>query len=157
MEALKLRDILSAWPKVQPLIGRIANNKQHKERLQYLEKLMEARVSSNENPGALSQLIALVSESVENYEKERFSFDISDPIGNLKFLMEQHGLTQKDLSEIGTQGRVSEILSGKRPLSKKHIEIFARRFDVSPAVFFDCSKIGNVKNKNVSNKERLAA
>jgi HTH-type transcriptional regulator/antitoxin HigA len=35
--------------------------------------------------------------------------------------MEQHGLKQTDLREIGSQGVVSEILSGKRDLNVRQI------------------------------------
>jgi len=41
----------------------------------------------------------------------------------LRFLMEQHGLRQKDLSELGSQGVVSEILAGKRELNLPEIDI----------------------------------
>jgi len=35
--------------------------------------------------------------------------------------MDQHGLTQSDLPEIGSQGVVSEILSGKRELNARRL------------------------------------
>jgi len=53
----------------------------------------------------------------------------------LRFLMEEHGLAQSDLPEIGSQGVVSEILNGKRELNVRQIRALARRFKVSPAVF----------------------
>jgi len=54
----------------------------------------------------------------------------------LKFLMEQHGLKQSDLrKEIGTQGVVSEILSGNRQINARQAKALAKRFGVSPAVF----------------------
>lgn len=49
--------------------------------------------------------------------------------------MEEHGLTQSDLPEVGSQGMVSEILSGKRELIVRQIRALASRFHVSPAVF----------------------
>ena len=51
------------------------------------------------------------------------------------FLMEEHGLTQSDLPEIGSQGVVSDILRGKRELNVRQIRALAKRFQVSPAVF----------------------
>ena len=53
----------------------------------------------------------------------------------LRFLMEEHGLTQADLLEVGSQGVVSEILRGKRELNVRQIRALAKRFHVSPAVF----------------------
>jgi HTH-type transcriptional regulator/antitoxin HigA len=49
--------------------------------------------------------------------------------------MEEHGLTQSDLPEVGSQGVVSDILRGKRELNVRQIRTLATRFHVSPAVF----------------------
>jgi HTH-type transcriptional regulator/antitoxin HigA len=51
--------------------------------------------------------------------------------------MEAHGLRQRDLTDVfGTESIVSEILHGKRDLTKEHIRRLSVRFSVSPAVFF---------------------
>jgi len=49
--------------------------------------------------------------------------------------MDEHGLKQKDLSEIGSQGVVSELLSGKREINARQAKLLGQRFHVSPAVF----------------------
>jgi HTH-type transcriptional regulator/antitoxin HigA len=49
--------------------------------------------------------------------------------------MEEHGLKQSDLPEIGSQGVVSEIPSGKRQLNVRQLKLLSERFKVSPAVF----------------------
>jgi HTH-type transcriptional regulator/antitoxin HigA len=54
----------------------------------------------------------------------------------LRYLMAEHELTQSDLPELGSQGVVSEILNGKRELNARQIAALAKRFGVSPAVFF---------------------
>ena len=53
----------------------------------------------------------------------------------LRSLMEEHSLTQSELPEIGSQGVVSEILSGERDLNIRQVRLLAKRFGVSPAVF----------------------
>ena len=50
--------------------------------------------------------------------------------------MEQHGLSQSEIPEVGSQGMVSEVLNGKRELNKRQIEALSRRFHLSPAAFF---------------------
>lgn len=56
----------------------------------------------------------------------------------LAFLMEQHGLNQRDLrDEIGAQPYVSDILKGKKNLTSGQMAKLAKRFHVSPSVFFD--------------------
>jgi HTH-type transcriptional regulator / antitoxin HigA len=49
--------------------------------------------------------------------------------------MRQHGLTQSNLPEIGSQGVVSEILSGKRELNVRQVRALARRFGVAADAF----------------------
>ena len=49
--------------------------------------------------------------------------------------MEQHGLKQGDLEEIGSQGVVSEILTGKRELNVRQVRALSQRFGVSTATF----------------------
>ncbi|MGZ7029918.1 MAG: helix-turn-helix domain-containing protein, partial [Terriglobales bacterium] len=59
------------------------------------------------------------------------------PIAIIRHLMEAHGLRQKDLVSIfGTESIASEVLHGKRELTKEHIKRLSARFGVSPAVFF---------------------
>jgi HTH-type transcriptional regulator/antitoxin HigA len=53
----------------------------------------------------------------------------------LHFLMDENGLTQSDLPEVGSQGVVSEILNGKRELNVRQIKELAKKFKVSPAAF----------------------
>ena len=55
----------------------------------------------------------------------------------VRSLMEAHGLKQSEMVDIfGTKSVASEVLSGKRELSKTHIQRLSERFHVSPEVFF---------------------
>ena len=49
--------------------------------------------------------------------------------------MEEHALTEFDLSEIGSAQVVSAILNGDRELTAREIRMLAQRFHVSPSVF----------------------
>lgn len=49
--------------------------------------------------------------------------------------MQEQGLRQSDLPQIGSQGVVSEVLTGKRDLNARQIKRLTKRFGVSPAVF----------------------
>ena len=54
----------------------------------------------------------------------------------LRALMDQHGLTQSELpQELGSQGVVSEILSGKRAMNLRQMRALATRFSVPVAAF----------------------
>lgn len=59
---------------------------------------------------------------VEVYEDKHHVIDLPEPIDAIRFRMEQQGLTQKDLKAyIGSSAKVSEVLSGRRPLTLKMI------------------------------------
>ena len=92
--------------------------------------------------GGISAAISLAAEgfSVEVYEKNKYSEPKRDPIGNLKFLMEQHQLKQDDMTELGKQGSVSDILRGRRNLTVPQITALSKRFSISPNVFISGSE-----------------
>lgn len=81
--------------------------------------------------------IDLLTLLIERYESTRHPAPSTDPVSVLRFLMESHGLHQKDLvSEFGVESTVSLVLSGKREMNRDHIARLSARFGVSPAVFF---------------------
>jgi HTH-type transcriptional regulator/antitoxin HigA len=49
--------------------------------------------------------------------------------------MDEHRLPQADLSDVGSQGVISELIHGKRELNVRQIHVLATRFNVSPSVF----------------------
>lgn len=52
------------------------------------------------------------------------------------YLIQEDGLSQSDLLEVGTQSVISEIPGGKRQLNVRHIRALSDRFGVSADVFF---------------------
>lgn len=81
--------------------------------LREIENLMTAEAGSPEGD-RLDVLVTLV----EAYERVHFPMDLPDPIEAIKFVMEQKGLTPKDLEPaIGRLNRVYEVLNRTRPLS----------------------------------------
>lgn len=69
------------------------------------------------------------------YEAKHHPVPGNGAVGALRALMDGNGLTQSDLPEIGTQGIVSQILSGKRQLNVRQIQRLAARFRVPPGTF----------------------
>ncbi|THF69626.1 hypothetical protein E7T06_10785 [Deinococcus sp. Arct2-2] len=75
-----------------------------------------------------------MGEHLHAYE-QRLPLPAAEPREIVRFLMDQHGLKQRELPEIGSQGVVSEILSGKRALNMRQTQALAGRFGVDVAVF----------------------
>ncbi len=85
--------------------------------LKEIEKLMSTQPGTPEGD-RLDVLVTLV----EAYENKHYPLDLPDPVEAIKYVMEQKGLTVKDLEPmIGRSNRVYEILSHKRPLTLKMI------------------------------------
>ena len=86
---------------------------QYKETLARIERIFDAK------PGtAKGDELELLLLLVETYEDKAYPIDLPDPITALRFRMEQEGLRPKDLVPyIGSKSKVSEVLSGRRPLS----------------------------------------
>lgn len=62
--------------------------------------------------------LELLVTLVELYEEKKYPIDLPDAVSAIRFRMEQQGLRQKDLVPfIGSKSKVSEVLSGQRPLS----------------------------------------
>jgi HTH-type transcriptional regulator/antitoxin HigA len=85
----------------------------------------------------LADLAEALSVFVEAYDKAQYPTPAPSSREMLRFLMEQNDLNQSDLPELGSQGVVSEILSGKRGLNVKQVARLAKRFNVSPSVFLE--------------------
>jgi HTH-type transcriptional regulator/antitoxin HigA len=86
------------------------------------------------------RLLETLSVLIEAYDQEHHSLPEASGVEVLRFLMEEHGLTQKDLPEIGSQGVVSEVLAGRRHLNVRQIQALAARFGVDAGVFIDSSR-----------------
>ncbi|MGH7814586.1 MAG: helix-turn-helix domain-containing protein [Candidatus Binataceae bacterium] len=83
------------------------------------------------------RLIETLSVLVEAYDREHHNLPEASGVEVLRFLMREHGLTQKDLPEIGSQGVVSEVLTGRRRLNLRQIQALAARFGAEPGAFID--------------------
>ena len=130
---IELKKIAKVWPDIQPIFSVPHNEKDYNKLVNLLDSLID-EVGNNENH-PLTSLMETIGSLIETYESQYINEIEGDPIDALNALMEEHGLKQLDLSEIGSQGVVSEILSGKRQLNIRQIKILSKRFKVSPAVF----------------------
>jgi HTH-type transcriptional regulator/antitoxin HigA len=111
----------------------VTSERQHQEYVAVLEKL-----AGKENPTSEEEKYAEVLLTlIEAYEEEHHSMGDASPVEVLRALMEGNRLRQKDLVPVfGSESIVSEVLSGKRELSKGQIGKLSKRFRISPAAFF---------------------
>lgn len=131
--APSLAATIKVWPTVSKVITTLRTEEQYDRAVKLLDQLID-RVSEKPND-TLESLIDILGTLIEDYEKKHVPEPVGDPISSLKYFMEEHNLKQSALSEIGSQGVVSEILNGKRNLNVAQIKALSKRFKVSPAVF----------------------
>ena len=111
--------------------------------LDLVEHLMTKAEDREEEP--LLHMIDMVAVSIEKYENSLESVsdyiqevEAVDPgVSTLRVLIDQYNLSYSDLKdEIGSKSLVSQILSGSKNLTRAHIANLARRFSISPELFF---------------------
>jgi len=108
----------------------IKTDADYKTALARIEHLMTLQRSAE-----LDDELELLSALVELYEDQNHPVLPPDPIDAIKFRMEQAGLTPKDLVPLmGSRGKVSEILSGKRPLTLSLIRTLHEKLAIPAAV-----------------------
>ncbi len=83
------------------------------------------------------KLFNLLITLIEKFEDEHYQLNASTPLSRLQHLMEARDLKQSDLVGIlGSKGVTSEVINGKRGISKAQAKALGEFFHVSPALFF---------------------
>ena len=131
----QLSEAIKYWNHIAPLVKYPKNNKEFNELVSQLDELLEI-VGDNEKH-RLMGLVDTLSNLIASYEEQHFNVSAIKGTAALKFLMETHHLTQADLSEIASQGVLSEILHGKRALNIRQIKLLSKRFNIDPSTFID--------------------
>ena len=89
------------------------------------------KLSSEENA-----LLELLGKLIADFEEKFYQPRDASPQEVLVELMNSRGLKQTDLADVlGSKSRVSEVLSGKRELSKSQIKSLSEFFKVSAELF----------------------
>ena len=133
--SIDVKRLLPAWEQFRMAtdITSIRDEAHYGRMTALLEALLDEAQGNETHP--VMGLVDIVGDLIEDYEAVHHPLPEATGVQALKFLMEQHGLKQTDLSEIGSQGVVSEILAGKRELNIRQVRALGERFGVSPATF----------------------
>jgi HTH-type transcriptional regulator / antitoxin HigA len=82
---------------------------------------------------ALAEVLTLL---IEDYEEKRYPMPHVSPNESLKALMDDHGLKHKDIWPVlGNKGAATEILNGRRSISKAQAKRLAEFFRVPIDLF----------------------
>jgi HTH-type transcriptional regulator/antitoxin HigA len=72
---------------------------------------------------------------IEQWENENVSIPDTPPREVLRYLLEEHNLKQKDLGDLASPTLISDILAGRREISKRLAKSLAERFHVDIGAF----------------------
>jgi len=121
--------LVSAFP-LKP----IHNDQEHDAAIAVVDGLLERIELAPDEEDYLDVL----SRLIEDYEDKHMVVPAVTGVAMLHHLMEENGLRQRDLAELlGGKSVVSEILAGKRGLSKRHIQQLSAHFGLPTDVFLD--------------------
>lgn len=103
------------------------------ERILNLVEQLTFKKNRTKEEQALYKLLVIL---IEAYETENYPMDQSSPHEILQHIMEASGTRQADLvGIIGSSGVVSEVVNGKRSISKEQAKALGKYFKVSPSLF----------------------
>ena len=117
----QLNEVIRHWSYISPIVAEPKSKKQYEQLLQQWEELVDL-IGDNENH-KLVGLLDVISHFLEQYnQKHQGSLIQANGIEVLKLLMDLHHLRQQDLPELGSQGVVSEVLSGKSVIYQRRFQ-----------------------------------
>jgi len=92
-------------------------------------------VAGDDNAHPLADVLDFLADQVGEWEAAHVAIPDVAPSEVLRFLMEQHGLKQDDLTDCAPQGRISDYLAERREISKTAAKLLASRFNVRVDLF----------------------
>lgn len=127
--------ILAAWRPLRDLmgVGVVRSEQDYARANALIEHIIDEIGEDEDHP--LAEVLDLIDDQVIAYEARTVEIPDADPREVLRFLMESHGLRQEDLADCAPQSRISDILNGRRTISKGIAKALAQRFKMKAYVF----------------------
>lgn len=131
----ELERLATAWQTVQQLtqLGPIRNGQELQRLKELADRLADAVGDDEAHP--LFSLYDLALQLIESWEDANVHLPTVPPHEVLRHLLEVNRLRQKDLSDIASPALVSDILAGRRAISKRLAKALAERFRIDVAAF----------------------
>ena len=129
----RLKTAIQHWGYIAPLLQPARNAKEYANLVEALDAALDAGGADETHP--LARLADYLGELVAEYEAKDKMPRAATGAEALRYLMQRDSLRQIDLPELGSQGVVSELLSGRRDFNARQAKAMAERFGVSAALF----------------------
>ncbi|MDY0245211.1 MAG: DNA-binding protein [Sphaerochaeta sp.] len=127
----------------------LKNDLEYEMALNHVESIMEQPETA-----IINDEIELFTTLISIYEEENFPIDLPDPIDAILFVMDQQGLSRKDLVPIiGSQSKVSEILNRNRPLSLSMMRRLHEELNIPAAILLQDTQQQQIPIKHFRNDD----
>ncbi len=127
----------------------IRNDREHHRALRHVQELI--RRHGPTPPRAEGELIAVLSTLIESYEVELTPRRKPTPTEVLAHLIESKAVTRAEVARVTgiPRSTISNVLSGRRQISKENVTRLANYFRVDSSVF-----LPEVNTKRTTNEEK---
>lgn len=129
----RLETAMQHWRFVAPLLQPARNDQEYADLVEALDAALDAGGADETHP--LARLAEYLGELIAKYEAQDKMPAAATGSETLRYLMQRDNLRQIDLPELGSQGVVSELLSGQRDFNARQAKAMAERFGVSAMLF----------------------
>lgn len=130
-----VQSAIDHWGYVAPLLKMPVNEAEYNALVKRLDDVLIRGGHDETHP--LAELASRMGDVIEAYDEAHRPMPEVPGVEALRYLMEEHGLAQGAIREIGPQSVVSEILGGRRKLNLRQVAALAKRFSLPAAVFID--------------------
>lgn len=123
------------WPHVAPLLTAPAGRVEYDRLVEAMDQILRLVGEDEDHPLAI--LASRMGDLIEAYDETHHPMPQVTGAAALRAIMDERGLGQGDLPEVGSQSVISEILSGKRRINIRQARALSARFAFPAEMFLD--------------------
>jgi HTH-type transcriptional regulator / antitoxin HigA len=127
-----IAQLAKPWKAVESALS-VRSKRDYATATERLNALLDDGADAARHP--LHGLLHALGLALRDYEERHIAIPAATPQETLAFLMQQHGLKQGDLPDVGPQSTISDLLNGRRAFHARHILALSRRFGVPADAF----------------------
>jgi len=121
------------WSYLAPLLTMPTDDTDYDARVEALDELLD--LIGDDESHHLASLASRLGDVIEAYDEERRPLPDVSGVDVLRYLMQEHQISQSELPEIGAQSVVSAILAGRRKLNWRQVCELSERFGIATDTF----------------------
>lgn len=121
------------WAYLAPLLSDPTTEAEYDARANALDEILDLIGDDESHP--LASLAERLGDVIESYDRQHRPMPDAPANEVLRYLMQEHQISQSQLPEVGPQPVVSEILNGHRKLNWRQVCELSERFKISTDSF----------------------